>query len=113
MRLFGWTVAKECGGRWFPGIGRGRWDGWHYFLFRSKKMNLEFRTFEDGWAIGPLMFWKNHDRKQLEYAVAAVRALCETIISNADGHKPPGPSHPTREQATALRIRAELNKFLD
>jgi len=46
-------------------------------------------------------------RKQAA-ALEAVRAACDLIITNADGHKPPGPPHPTREQATACRIRAAL-----
>lgn len=38
----------------------------------------------------------------------AVRAACDRVIDNADGHKPPGPPHPTREQGAAIRIRAAL-----
>jgi len=65
IRIGKYAVGKECGGRWFPGIGRGYWDRWHYFLFRQKpKIRLKFRTFtgrysgNKGFAIGPLMFWK-------------------------------------------------------
>jgi hypothetical protein len=46
-------------------------------------------------------------RKQ-QAALDAVREACDRIITNADGHKPPGPPHPTREQATAVRIRQAL-----
>lgn len=35
-------------------------------------------------------------------------AACDRVIDNADGHKPPGPPHPTQQQATAVRIRASL-----
>jgi hypothetical protein len=53
-------VGKECGGKWFPTAGRGYWDGWHWFLTHPRRMiNLKFRKFDDGFAIGPLMFWKD------------------------------------------------------
>jgi hypothetical protein len=66
VRIGKYTVGKECGGRWFPGIGYGYWDGLHYFLFRQKpKVNLKFRTLtnrqngkKDGFAIGPLIVRK-------------------------------------------------------
>ena len=48
------------------------------------------------------------DLTRLLAAVEAGLAACDTVIDNADGHKPPGPPHPTREQATAVRIRAAL-----
>lgn len=38
---------------------------------------------------------------------AALNA-CEVIIDNADGHKPPGPPHPSREQIAALRIQRAI-----
>lgn len=47
-------VGKECGGRWFPDIGHGYWDGWH----SAFRIRLRFRTFDRGFAVGPLMFWK-------------------------------------------------------
>lgn len=66
MTIFGYRIGKECGGKWFPNTGRGYWDGWHYYLFRVKhKVNLKFRRLTSrrtgkvkGWAIGPLMVWK-------------------------------------------------------
>lgn len=45
---------------------------------------------------------------QLVAAVEAGLAACETVIDNTDGHKPPGPPHPSREQATAMRIRVAI-----
>lgn len=66
MKLFRYRIGKECGGKWFPGTGYGYWDGWAYWLFDQKtKVNLKFRKLinrrngrVDGWAIGPLMVWK-------------------------------------------------------
>lgn len=46
-------IGKECSARWFPGIGHGYWDGWQ----SAFQINLKFRTFEKGFAIGPLMIW--------------------------------------------------------
>lgn len=51
------SIGKECAGRWFPGIGYGYWDGFRYAIKRG--MNIKFRTFDKGFAIGPLMFWKD------------------------------------------------------
>ncbi|WP_218649192.1 hypothetical protein [Paenarthrobacter nitroguajacolicus] len=48
------------------------------------------------------------DLARLLAAIEAVVDACDRVITNADGHKPPGPPHPTREQGTALRIRAAL-----
>ena len=65
ISAFGWTIDKECGGRWFPGIGRGRWDGWHYFLFHDKKINIKPEIRVSRWdgkkiyCLGPLMLWKD------------------------------------------------------
>lgn len=70
IKIGKYEIAKECGGKWFPGVGYGYWDGWHYYLTRQKtKINLKFRTFgraypigdfppNKGFAIGPLMIWK-------------------------------------------------------
>lgn len=46
-------------------------------------------------------------------AVDAALAACDRVIDNADGHKPPGPPNPTREQATAVRIRAAITAALE
>lgn len=54
LRVGAYRVGKECGGRWFLGLGRGYWDGWRN-MFR---MDLGFRRFARGWAFGPLMVWK-------------------------------------------------------
>lgn len=52
------------------------------------------------------------DIAALLQAVEAGLAACDRVIDNADGHKPPGPPHPTQQQATALRIRAALAEAL-
>lgn len=65
VKLFGWTLGKECGGRWFPEIGRGRWDGLRYFLLHSQKINIKPevrrvpRTGKRVFCFGPLMLWKD------------------------------------------------------
>lgn len=66
LKIGKYNIGKECGGRWFPGIGRGYWDGLPYFIFRQKpKIRLKFRTFgptkssKGGFAIGPLMIWSD------------------------------------------------------
>jgi hypothetical protein len=46
-------------------------------------------------------------------AVEAGIAACDRVVDNTDGHKPPGPPHPTREQATAVRISAEIANALN
>ena len=53
------------------------------------------------------------DMGKLIAAVDAVLAACATVIDNTDGHKPPGPPHPTQQQATAVRIRAALIAALE
>lgn len=71
IKIGKYTIAKECGGKLFPGIGYGYWDGWHYYIRHLKpKVNLKFRTYSSkgypvggvlpyrGFAIGPLMVWK-------------------------------------------------------
>jgi hypothetical protein len=58
IKIGKYRVGKECGGKWFPGIGYGYWDGWDYYLNHQKpKIRLKFRTFTGGFAIGPLMVW--------------------------------------------------------
>lgn len=51
-------VGMECGGKWFPYVGYGYWDGIRTFL--RKPMRLKFRLLGSGsgFAIGPLMFYK-------------------------------------------------------
>ena len=46
--------------------------------------------------------------RKRDEALARVEAACDRVINNEDGHKPPGPPHPTQQQATALRIRAAV-----
>ena len=59
IKIGKYKIGKACGGKWFPGIGYGYWDGWHYYFHRQKpKSNLKFRTFTGGFAIGPLMVWR-------------------------------------------------------
>lgn len=50
--------------------------------------------------------------RKRDEALDRVRSACDRIINNADGHKPPGPPNPTREQATAVRIRAAVEARL-
>lgn len=46
--------------------------------------------------------------RKRDEALARVEAACDRVINNEDGHKPPGPPHPTQQQATAIRIRAAV-----
>lgn len=48
------------------------------------------------------------DQARLLAAVQAAVEACDVVIENRDGHKPPGPPHPTQQQATAVRIRAAV-----
>lgn len=50
---------------------------------------------------------------RLTVALESALDACDRIIDNTDGHKPPGPPHPTREQATACRIRAAIENALE
>lgn len=52
------------------------------------------------------------DVARLVAAVEAVLMACDRVIDNTDGHKPPGPPHPTQQQATAVRIRATIEAAL-
>lgn len=52
------------------------------------------------------------DALRLYAALRAGLDACNLVISNADGHKPPGPPHPSREQAVAVRISAAINEVL-
>jgi hypothetical protein len=49
---------------------------------------------------------------RLTAALESALEACDRVIDNTDGHKPPGPPHPTREQATACRIRAAIESAL-
>ena len=49
---------------------------------------------------------------RLTAALEAALDACDIVIDNRDGHKPPGPPHPTRQQATAVRIRAAIENAL-
>jgi len=53
------------------------------------------------------------DVARLTRAVEAALEACDTVIDNRDGHKPPGPPHPTQQQATAVRIRAAIENALN
>lgn len=53
------------------------------------------------------------DMGKLISAIEAGLAACNAVIDNTDGHKPPGPPHPTQQQATAVRIRAALTAALE
>lgn len=46
--------------------------------------------------------------RDLEARIERGLAACDRVLNNEDGHKPPGPPHPTQQQATAVRIRAAL-----
>lgn len=52
------------------------------------------------------------DVARLSAALEAALAACNRVIDNTDGHKPPGPPNPTREQATAVRIWADIQRAL-
>jgi hypothetical protein len=54
MKIGKYSVGKECGGKWFPGIGHGYWEG----LERAFQIRLGFRRFDGGFAFGPLMFFQ-------------------------------------------------------
>jgi hypothetical protein len=60
IKIGKYKIGKECGGKWFPGFGYGYWDGWSYYRTNGykKTFNLKFRTFNGGFAIGPLMVWR-------------------------------------------------------
>ena len=53
------------------------------------------------------------DVARLTRAVEAALDACDIVIDNRDGHKPPGPPHPSREQVTAVRIRAVIENALN
>lgn len=57
MKIGKYNVGKECGGRWFPNFGYGYWDGWRYAFTHAPLMRIKFRTFQGGFAFGPLMVW--------------------------------------------------------
>jgi len=64
LKIGKFRIGKECGGKWFPGIGYGYWDGLGYYLRGVKpKVRLKFRKFDGGFAIGPLMFWEDRHNK--------------------------------------------------
>lgn len=52
------------------------------------------------------------DVARLTMALEAALAACDRVIDNTDGHKPPGPPHPTQQQGTAIRIRAAIENAL-
>jgi hypothetical protein len=58
-------IGKECGGRWFPYAGRGYWDGFRFFF--KHPINLKFRTYQGGFAIGPLMIWDETKVKKVRW----------------------------------------------
>ena len=53
------------------------------------------------------------DVARLTAALEAALEACDRVIDNKDGHKPPGPPHPTQQQATAIRIRATIENALE
>jgi hypothetical protein len=57
IKIGKYNIGKECSAKWFPSAGRGYWDGIRFFL--RKPMYLTPRRFEDGFAVGPLMIWKD------------------------------------------------------
>ena len=53
------------------------------------------------------------DVARLLNALDAALDACDVVIENRDGHKPPGPPHPSQQQGTAVRIRAALLRALE
>lgn len=67
IKIGKYKIGKECGSKWFPGIGYGYWDGWGYYLkHQNPKIRIKFRTLDGGgFAIGPLMVWlASNDEKR-------------------------------------------------
>lgn len=75
------------------------------------RLAADWETSMMGGYIGDDQCMKDRDYLLAELAdrdekLARVLEACDRIIDNTDGHKPPGPPNPSREQVTACRIRA-------